>query len=82
MTSGPVPICTSCARLGPCADAELPGFGNCCEAFPAGIPDTIYIDGFDHRQEHPGDRGIRWVLSDEEGASDRLAAYEASQPSR
>lgn len=79
MTVAPIPLCASCARLGPCPDAELPGLGACCSAFPDGIPDAIYIDGADHRQPIKGDNGIRWELSDEAGAADRLAAYEASR---
>lgn len=31
-----------------------------CRAFPAGIPDAITLDKFDHRKPHRGDRGIRW----------------------
>ncbi len=33
-----------------------------CAAFPElpGIPPAILDMKFDHRQPHPGDRGIRW----------------------
>lgn len=75
MTSGPMPICSSCARFTHCGD----GFGFCCEAFPDGIPEAIVRDGADHRKPFKGDRGIRFVLSEEAGAADRLAAYEATQ---
>jgi hypothetical protein len=72
-----VPLCQSCKHYGPCKDAEVPGLGACCEAFPAGIPDAIYVDGADHRQPMDGDGGVQWELSAEPGAADRLAAYEA-----
>jgi hypothetical protein len=32
-----------------------------CAAFPGGIPADILHRGFDHRQEHPEDRGVRFV---------------------
>lgn len=32
-----------------------------CDAFPDGIPDAIYQDGFDHRRAYPGDHGIRYA---------------------
>lgn len=31
-----------------------------CSAFPGGIPPQILFGGFDHREEFPGDKGIRW----------------------
>ncbi len=31
-----------------------------CAAFPAGIPDKITLERFDHRKPWPGDGGIRW----------------------
>lgn len=34
--------------------------GNICDAFPAGIPDPIQWGEFDHRNEYPGDHGIRF----------------------
>lgn len=72
-----VPICQSCAHLGPCADADVLGLGTCCTAFPEGIPDAIYLEGADHRQPYEGDGGVQWEQSAEAGAADRLAAYEA-----
>jgi hypothetical protein len=74
MTTAPIPICESCARLGPGPD----GFGKTCAAFPDGIPDAIYIEGFDHRHPYPGDGGVRFEMSSEAGSVQRLAAFEAS----
>ena len=34
--------------------------GPSCEAFPAGIPDEIWTNRFDHRQPHGGDHGLQW----------------------
>jgi len=31
-----------------------------CRAFPAGIPEEIFLNGFDHRKPYPGDHGIRF----------------------
>ncbi len=51
---GAVPLCESCRRL----DRE--GTGYTCEAFPAGIPSKIAVDGFDHRKPFPGDGDLRY----------------------
>lgn len=32
-----------------------------CQAFPGGIPPEILHQGFDHRNEFPGDNGIRFT---------------------
>ena len=48
MTTLP-PMCLGCVHR------TAPGV---CEAFPDGIPDDITLDGFDHRNPFPGDRGI------------------------
>lgn len=34
-----------------------------CIAFPQGIPDEIYFLGFDHRNEFPGDNGVRFEIA-------------------
>jgi hypothetical protein len=31
-----------------------------CQAFPGGIPSAILTNQFDHRNEYPGDHGIRF----------------------
>jgi hypothetical protein len=35
--------------------------GPTCAAFPAGIPDAVYANRFDHRQPIDGDHGVRWA---------------------
>lgn len=32
-----------------------------CAAFPQGIPAKIFTGKFDHRNEYPGDKGIRFA---------------------
>lgn len=32
-----------------------------CKAFPVGIPPDVYLNEVDHREEFPGDNGIRWT---------------------
>lgn len=56
MTSGPIPLCTSCAHR----THGIFEDGPTCAAFPGGIPDAIFIGGFDHREPFPEDHGIRW----------------------
>lgn len=49
------PFCVFCRHLR--EESGLP-----CSAFPSGVPDSIMLDGYDHRQSHPGDHGIRFAL--------------------
>lgn len=42
------------------------GEDSTCAAFPSGILDIIYENGFDHRNEFPGDNGVRWESNGEE----------------
>lgn len=65
---GTVSICLACQRL---RDNWK------CVAFPEGIPDDIRANGFDHREEHAGDNGVRFLLAPE--LADVLAAYEAKE---
>lgn len=36
------------------------GYDVGCAAFPAGVPDEILANEFDHRKPHLGDHGIRF----------------------
>lgn len=76
MTTAPIPLCESCARLGPGPG----GVGFACSAFPSGVPDEIYLGGFDHRRPFTGDGGVLFELDTTPGTQARLAAYEASRP--
>jgi hypothetical protein len=48
-------ICHRCKHLDP-----NPGVGMRCAAFPYGIPFAVRVGVFDHRNPHPGDRGIQF----------------------
>lgn len=50
-------MCTKCAHFTP-GQGETPPS---CTAFPEGIPDEIIRQGFDHRNEFPGDGGVRFT---------------------
>ncbi len=56
MTTPAAPMCLVCEHL---ADGELAT----CAAYPGGIPEAIWLEGADHRQEQPGDQGIRFAPS-------------------
>jgi len=34
--------------------------GGVCQAFPQGVPDAILTNEHDHREQYPGDNGIRF----------------------
>lgn len=50
---GPEPKCTECSHF-------ISYKGAICEAFPEGIPDAIYVGGYDHTKPFFGDQGIRY----------------------
>ncbi len=50
------PQCNFCAHL-------YEGKGWTCSAFPEGIPQEILENRFNHREPHPGDRGIQFWSS-------------------
>ncbi len=51
-----------------------------CRAFPDGVPEDIYPNGFDHRLPYPGDKGIRFELK--EGSEEFLQDYEEFVPAK
>jgi hypothetical protein len=46
------PMCVDCTRFWDLIEKPK------CEAFPDGIPDEIWEDGFDHRKPYPNDGNI------------------------
>lgn len=40
-------------------------FGPCCEAFPNGIPEVIFLGKFDHNFPHPKDNGLLFISNGE-----------------
>jgi len=44
-------LCMGCSHLRP---------GNCCRAYPDGIPEEISAGHWDHRKPCPGDHGIQY----------------------
>lgn len=47
--------------LGQCVGCVHKHLGaNTCDAFPRGIPEPITWGEFDHRNEYPGDQGVRY----------------------
>lgn len=55
MTIGPSPACLACLHF-----HESNGEGLTCDAFPAGIPDLILVEGNPHTKPVQGDHGIRF----------------------
>lgn len=56
--------CSTCVHFrSPFLEPQLAarGKGPTCKAFSGGIPEIIYTNGFDHRNEFPGDNGVRWT---------------------
>ncbi|MGV9772974.1 hypothetical protein [Streptosporangium sp. NPDC003464] len=72
-------ICDACARLrlrrNPEARTTVDMWTPYCDAFPDKVPDAIFLGGFDHREEYPGDEGVRFVLR--EGQESVLRLYES-----
>jgi hypothetical protein len=66
MIGGP-PLCLFCTRLSYHDGKPI------CPAFPQGIPDEIWIGGFDHRKAFKEDQGIRFELS--AGKDDALKTW-------
>jgi len=52
MTSIDAPMCIKCAHFQDLIEKPK------CNAFPDGIPDEIWEEGFNHRNPFPGDDGI------------------------
>lgn len=60
MTSGPMPLCAFCARLGRDGNLTQESDGLVCAAYPGptGIPDEILMSVADHRKPLAGDGGL------------------------
>lgn len=64
MTSRTPAQCVSCKHWISPLDSGADDDAQTCAAFPAGIPDDIWWNRFDHRQPYPGDNGIQWESLD------------------
>ena len=61
MTTYPHPfLCLWCARLHDRDEGPMP-VELSCDAFPHGVPDSIFDNEVDHRGPVEGDRGLRFV---------------------
>jgi hypothetical protein len=71
-------ICDACAlvqkKSNPDSQSSVDRWIPYCAAFPERVPNEIYLGGFDHRNEFPGDQGIRFQMRD--GGERSLAAFE------
>ena len=47
-----------------------------CEAFPEGIPDAVLFEHVDHRFEHRGDGGLRFVSNGDEVVNSTLDTHD------
>lgn len=65
MTIGPTSQCSTCARFRSPFDRPDMSGPTSCEAFPDGIPEPVFFNGFDHRQPIEGDHGVRWESNGE-----------------
>jgi len=63
------PICVTCLYLMQGGVDKLR-----CVAFPDGIPDAILDGSHDHREEFPGDQGIRYTVADVPNAPEEQRA--------
>jgi len=61
---GGSPVCLECKHFH--ADRDKPGLT--CDAFPEGIPDSILIQGNDHKSPVAGDHGIRFEPEEAESS--------------
>lgn len=57
MTTGPRSQCDACRHFRERASFDDPFT---CTAFPDGIPDAVYDNDLDHRNEIAGDNGIQF----------------------
>ncbi len=53
MSTGPAPMCYNCKHF---RGLER----RTCDAFPDGIPGTLFFSGKLHNKHYPGDRGIQF----------------------
>lgn len=51
-------LCPMCVHFHSEDDPEVDSGLVTCAAFPAGIPDEVLREGFDHRNPHEADNGV------------------------